>query len=149
MYQRGDLLGQGALADPGGRPLGAVPHQLVDLLPRLEAEYTQQVRHLGVGDVEPELVERVRGRKVGAQPDRAALGLAVLGAVRLGDQRGGQGMRGPALDRPDQPHPGDQVAPLVAAAELQGAAVPPVELEVVHGLQQLIAELGVANPARL
>src|SRR5207244_12720767 len=48
MYQRGDLLGQRALADPGGRPLGAVPHQLVDLLSRLEAEHAQQVRHLGV-----------------------------------------------------------------------------------------------------
>ena len=53
-----------------------------------------------------------------------------------------------ALHRPDQAHSADQVAPLVAAADLHGAAVAPVELEEVHGLQQLVAELGVADAAR-
>jgi hypothetical protein len=45
--------------------------------------------------------------------------------------------------------PGDQVAPLVATADLQSAAVPPMQLEVVHRLQQLVTELGVADPAAL
>ena len=44
--------------------------------------------------------------------------------------------------------PDDQVAPLVAAADLQRAAVPPVQLQEVVGLQDLVAELGVADPAR-
>ncbi len=126
MHERGDLLGQRALARPGGGPLDAFPGQGLDLLPRLEAEHAQQSGHLGVGHVQPELVERVRGHQVGAEPDRAAFGLAVLGPVRLGDQRRGQRVHRRPLDPPDQVHARDQVAPLVAAAELRRAAVPPV-----------------------
>ena len=32
VHERGDLLGQRALAEPGGGPLGALPHQFLDLL---------------------------------------------------------------------------------------------------------------------
>src|SRR5262249_46468843 len=54
-----------------------------------------------------------------------------------------------AGDAPDQVHAGNQVAPLVAAADLQRAAVPAVQLEEVVRLQDLVAELGVADPAGL
>ena len=46
---------------------------------------------------------------------------------------------------PDQPDAGDDVAPLVGAADLQRAAVPLVQLHVVVGLQQHVAELGVGD----
>ena len=45
----------------------------------------------------------------------------------------------------DQADPGDDVAPLVGAADLQRAAVPPVQFDVVVGLQQHVAELGVGD----
>jgi hypothetical protein len=51
------------------------------------------------------------------------------------------------LDRSDQARSRHQVSPLVAAADLQGAAVPPVELQEIHRLEQLVAELRVADPA--
>ena len=46
---------------------------------------------------------------------------------------------------PDQPHAGDDVAPLVGAADLKRAAVPLVQFHVVVGLQQHVAELGVGD----
>src|SRR5699024_11402404 len=45
----------------------------------------------------------------------------------------------------DQLHAGEQVAPLVVAAGLQGAAVAAVQLQEVHALQDLVAELGEAD----
>ena len=46
----------------------------------------------------------------------------------------------------DQLDAREQVAPLVAAAGLQRDAVPAVQLQVVHALQDLVAELGEADP---
>ncbi len=45
----------------------------------------------------------------------------------------------------DQPHSGDDVAPLVGSADLQRAAVSFVKFDVVVGLQQQVAELGVGD----
>src|SRR5690606_32313241 len=49
----------------------------------------------------------------------------------------------------DEIDSGGQVAPLVATAELERAAVTPVQLEVVDRLHDLVAELGVADAAGL
>ena len=48
-----------------------------------------------------------------------------------------------------QPDPGDDVAPLIRAADLQRAAVALVQLHVVVGLQQHVAELGVGDALAL
>ena len=66
----------------------------------------------------------------------------------VGDQRRGQRVHGGAVDPADQLDPADDVAPLVGAADLQPAAVPPVELQVVLALQQQVAELGVGHAVR-
>ncbi len=79
------------------------------------------------------------------EPERAVLGLAVLRAVGLGDQRGGEGMGLAAVVPADQLDAAGEVAPLVAAAELEPDAVVAVEVQVVHRLQQHVAELGVAD----
>ncbi len=50
---------------------------------------------------------------------------------------------------PDQPDAGDDVAPLVGAADLQCAAVALVQLDEVVGLQQHVAELGVGDALAL
>src|SRR3954452_11622054 len=54
-----------------------------------------------------------------------------------------------ALHTSDQVEAGDDVAPLIAAAGLQAAAVATVELEVVERLQQHVAELRVGDAAAL
>ena len=50
-----------------------------------------------------------------------------------------------ALGPVDEVEAGGEVAPLIAAARLQRAAVAAVELEEIHALQDLVAELGVAD----
>ena len=61
------------------------------------------------------------------------------------DERRGQGVDARAVGPTDQLDAGGDVAPLVAAAGLQDAAVAAVQLEVVERLQQHVAELGVAD----
>src|ERR1700735_1259692 len=84
----------------------------------------------------------VGGGAVARQPDRAVLGLAELLAVRAEQQRPGEGVRVPAVGLPDQVDPGQDVAPLVGAADLQLDLMVPAQIEVVVGLQQLRAEVG-------
>ena len=76
--------------------------EVLDLLAGEEGEDPQQLADLLVLDVEPELVEGVRRHHLGVEPERTALGLAVLGAVGLGHQRRGEGVRLPAVGAADQ-----------------------------------------------
>ena len=64
-------------------------------------------------------------------------------------QRVGERVGGPLQRPPHQIDAADDVAPLVAAAELQRAVVPPGKLQIVVGLQQHVAELGVGDAAAL
>ena len=57
----------------------------------------------------------------------------------------GERVRSLALHAVDQVEPSGQVAPLVAAARLQHAAVAAEQLEEVQPLQDLVAELGVGD----
>ena len=110
-----------------------------------EGEHPQQVTDLGVIRVQPELVEGVGRHHLGVEPEGAGLGLAVLGAVGLGDERRGEGVRLAAVGTADQLGAAGDVAPLVGAAELQRHAVLAVEVQEVHRLQEHVAELGVAD----
>ncbi len=147
MDERGQLLGERALRGPRLRSPGGQGVELLELGAAAEAEGPQVPRHVTVVRAEPELVEGVRRGHRRVEPHRPGLGLAELRAVGLGQQDGGQGVHGRAGRLADQLGAGREVAPLVAAARLQGAAVAPVQLEVVHALQDLVAELGVADTA--
>ena len=105
----------------------------------------RRCRDVGVRGVEPELVEGVRAAHLRIQPDGVALALAELGAVGVGDQRRSQGVDVLALDLADEVGAAGEVAPLVRAAGLQHAAVVAEQLQVVHALQDLVAELRVAD----
>ena len=54
-----------------------------------------------------------------------------------------------ALHATNEVHAGGQVAPLVAAAQLQRASVAAVQLQVIDRLHDLVAELGVADATGL
>ena len=109
-------------------------------------EHLEVAADVPVVGVEPELVEGVGTGHLGIEPDGPTLGLAEFGAVRLGDQRRRHRMHRASLDLANQFGAAGQIAPLVTAACLQGAAVPPVQLQVVHALQDLVAELGEREP---
>ena len=112
---------------------------------RQEREDLEALDHVGVVGVEPELVERVGAGQRRVEPDGVALALAELGAVAVGDQRRADRVDRRPLGAVDEVGAAGEVAPLVAAAGLQHAAVLPVELEEVEALQDLVAELGVAD----
>src|SRR5690625_6227820 len=94
-------------------------------------------------------MEGVGTGQLRVQPNGAALALAELGAVGLGDQGGGQGVDLPALHLVDQVDAREQVAPLVVAPVLEGDPMTAVQLEVVDALQHLVAELGDRRSTRL
>jgi hypothetical protein len=80
--------------------------------------------------------------RCGIQPHVAAFALAELGAIGLGEQLRGDGVRLVAAHAADQFRSGGDVAPLIAASHLHGAIhvlVQPVEIVSLH---QLVAELG-------
>ena len=118
----------------------------LDLLMRAEGEHPQQRRCDGVLAVEPELEEGVRGGQPVIEPHRAGLRLAELGAIGLGHQRSRERVDARSCDTADQINASDDVAPLVRATCLEGAATLLVELKEVIGLEQLVAELGVGDP---
>jgi hypothetical protein len=95
---------------------------------------------VGVAGVQPELVEGVRRGLLRVEPDGAGFGLAELGAVGLGDQRQGQAEDVFLVQAARQVGAGDDVAPLVGAADLQHAAVALVEFGEVVALQEAVGE---------
>ncbi|MNV72818.1 hypothetical protein D3C71_1659330 [compost metagenome] len=64
--------------------------QRVDFGQIHKGEELQEAVHVGVGGVDPELVELVRAGFFRCQPDCATFGLAEFGAIGFGDQRHGQ-----------------------------------------------------------
>ncbi len=146
MHQRGHVPGQGAVRLAQVRPLRRGLLQLADL-PRIPVgEDPEQPAHGRVLDVDPVLVEGVGTGHPRVQPHGIALGLAELLPTRVGHQRGGHHVHRLTRHPVDQVHARDQVAPLVDATGLQGAAVLAVQVQVVHRLQDLVAELGVGDP---
>ena len=109
----GELLGQSPLGCPLMRPLLRCHEQVSNLLARLEAEGVQQVLHISIIRVQPELEEVIRAGQCGVQPDGACLGLAELGAIGLGQQGSGQRVHRGLLCSSNEIHASGDVAPLV------------------------------------
>ena len=80
------------------------------------------------------------------QPDGAPLGLAELGAVRLGDEGECHAVDLGLMQPAGEIHAAGDIAPLIVAADLQGAAETLVEHGEILGLQQGIGELGERDP---
>src|SRR5439155_21699550 len=113
-----------------------------------KSEKLQITGDVAVVGANPELVELIDAGPARIQPDGARLGLAELGSVGLGDERQGEAIDGTSEFFATKLDAGGDVAPLVAAADLQLAFVVAAQDVKVEGLEQHIAELGVAD-ARL
>ena len=107
-----------------------------------ECEYLDVAFGVGVGCVEPELVELVWACLVGVEPDVAAFGLAEFTAVGFGDEGAYECVGFAVCGAADELGASGDVAPLVGAAELEFAAVVLVEVEEVVALHELVGELG-------
>jgi len=131
---------------PGG-VLGVAGLQGCNLLLLQVREQSQALAGVRVGQVDPVLVESVGTGPAGIEPQRARLGLAHLRAVALGQERAGDAVELGAAHAPGEVDARRDVAPLVAPAHLDLAAVLLVQVHEIVGLQEHIAELGVAQPA--
>ena len=135
----GDFLGQTLLQGAQAGVGLLLLDERVDFLLVEDGEYLDVFRSVVVAYVEPELVELVGGGALGVEPDVAALGLAELAAVGLGDQRACEGESVVTSgDAAYQLCAGGDVAPLVRAAKLQVAALVLVEVEEVIALEELV-----------
>src|SRR5690606_35397689 len=90
------------------------PLVLLDLGTREEREHLEPVDHVGIGLVQPELVEAVGRAHLSVEPDRVAFALAELGTVAVRDQRGADRVCRLTLDLADEIGAACKVAPLVA-----------------------------------
>ena len=122
-----------------------LPLQVRDLGSAALAEHLEVLDDLFVLDVQEVLMEGVRRGHRRVEPDGSPLGLAELRAVGLGEQGCAERVYPRAFDSSDQLDSGRDVAPLIAAPELQRAAVVAEELQVIHRLQQHVGELGVGD----
>ena len=79
------------------------------------------------------------------QPHRALGRLAHLGAIGPRDQRGRQAKGILRIHPADEIGAVDDIAPLVTAAHLQRAAKPPVQFQIIIGLENHVVELDEAQ----
>ena len=151
MNHRGNLLRQPLLQRPQmGRGI-MLGDKRFDGFAVQEGENPDIALGVLVADVEPELIELVRRRIARVEPHVAALGLAELGAVGLGNQGAGDGERlgfGTQLAADELGARGD-VAPLVGTAELDFAVHGLVEVQKVVALHELVGEFGERHAVAL
>lgn len=145
--EAGELFGEAFLTFAEVRLTGAGGVQGGDLFVRELGEEAQGSGAVGVGDVDPVLVEGVGAGFAGIEVDGAALGLAHLRAVGLEQERAGHSVELDTVHAAGEVDAGGDVAPLVAAADLKLAAVVAVEMDEVVGLKEHVGEFGVADAA--
>ncbi len=143
MDEPGDLEGEALLRDAARRLLALAALQLCDLIQGQKREDTQVLAGLRVLGVDPVLVQLVGRGHLRIEEERARFGLAELLAGAVGDEWMRQRVHVHAAHAANQIHPRRDIAPLILAADLHGAAERVVQMQVVDALQDHVAELGV------
>ena len=140
MAHDGDFAGQHLLQFAGAGILAVAGNQLLDGLTVQQGENLDVTLGIVIGHIEPELVEFVGGGALCVQPDVAFFRFAEFGAVGLANQGAGEGEGFAAVHAADELGTGGDVAPLVASAQLQNAALVFPEPVKVIALHELVAE---------
>ena len=79
--------------------------------------------NVGVGGIKPKLIKRIRRRFRWIQPDSTAFAFAKLRAVSLGNERHRKTIDLILMHAPSEIDAAGDIAPLVAASDLQGATI--------------------------
>ena len=119
--------------------------QLGDAFLRQKREVLEVTHHIAVVGANPELVKLVDARASRIEPHCARLSLAEFRAVGIGDERQGEAVHGGVELASTQLDTGGDVAPLIAAADLQLAIVRFLKMIKIEGLQEHVGKLGVAD----
>ena len=120
--------------------LAAKRLQALDFVQGQFGEEFQEPAHIGVFGVAPVLPVIISRQHVFIQPLGAYGGLAHLGPGTRGQQRRRQPVKFGVFNAAAQFNPADDVAPLVRAAHLQRATVPPGQFQKIIGLQDHVVE---------
>ena len=110
-----------------------------------EGEYLQVMDDIRIGAVTPELIETVGRGLMLIKPDSITHAFAEFGAVRIGNQRVGNGVGLTAVHASNKIHTTGNVAPLVTATHLNGAVITLIEDHKVVRLQDHVTEFGVTD----
>jgi len=145
MDEGGQFAGEGVLGGAGGGLGRLLTFEVLDLFVGEEGEDTEQFGDVGVVALDEELVEAVGAGPGGVEPDGAGGGFTVFGAIGFGEEGVGEAPDGGLEFLAAEVDTGGDVAPLVGGAGLQFAAEFPAEVAEVVGLEELVAELGVAD----
>ena len=140
MHHYGHLLGKELLKLAPFRALPVGCYGAFDGLAVEHREYLDVALGILVADVQPELVELIRGGALRVKPYIALFGLSELSAVGLFDQRAGQGVSLSLAGAAYEFGSGGDVAPLVRTAKLEFHSALTVEIEEVVALEQLVGE---------
>ena len=132
------------LADALARVRFMVGDRLVDLFFVQVGEETETFSYAVIIEVDPVLVELVRASFFRVEPNCAGLGLAHFCTVAFGQKWKGGPEKLDRIQSATQVDPGGDVAPLVAAADLEFATFVLVQIGEVVCLQQHVTELGIA-----
>ena len=145
MDHAGHFNGQFPLGLTATRVLLVRLHLRLDVRPRQQREELEVGLDVAVVDVVPELVEFVRRGERRIEVDRARLRLSELRARGHGHEWRHESVRFPAFHPANEIDPRGDVAPLVTASHLDGAAPVAEQVQEVVRLQQHVAEFGVGN----
>ena len=146
VHQRRHLVGEGPLREPRSGASSCSAMQPLDLVERLQRELSSWCRRPRRRRLHPELAELVRAWSSPASshtaPPSDLPNFVPSLRVSSGPRERVHVLGALAADQID---PGDDVAPLVGAADLQLDAVVLVQQPEVVGLQEHVAELGVRD----
>jgi len=117
----GDGAGEGLVGGAGAGVGGVLLLQGGDFVAAQEGEVFEVADDVAVVGADPELVEAIDAGAGGVEPDGAGDGFAELGAVGVGDEGQGEAEDGAGEFFAGEVNAGGDVAPLVAAADLEAA----------------------------
>src|SRR5690348_3006916 len=120
--------------------------QTGNFLPGQEGEEFQITDHVPVVGANPELIKLVNTGPGGVEPNRARFSFAELGAISIGNEWQGQAVGGLSEFLARQIDTSGNIAPLIAATDLELASVITAEDVKIESLEEHVAEFGVADP---
>jgi hypothetical protein len=145
MDHGGDFAGEGFMGFAGAGVGSVGGLEVSDGFLIEEGKELEVADDVAIVGIDPELVEAVDAGFLGVEPDGAADGFAEFTAVGIGDEGEDEAVGLAAEAFAAEVDSCGDIAPLIGAADLEFAVMVAAEDVEVEGLEQHVAELGVAD----
>jgi hypothetical protein len=145
MDQVGDFFGQRFVSDASFGFIRVLAFEISNLFLSQEGKIFEHADDIAIVGANPKLVKAINTGAARVQPDRSGHGFAELAAIGIRDQRQSkpEDMRAQFLAA--EVHARSDIAPLIAAADLEFAIVVLAQAIKIERLQQHVAEFGVTD----